>query len=68
MDAIPSISKTTPIETIINTINIPVTHTTSLNIDDDITEKIAASTKVITAMVKLNLIDLFMCDFILYLK
>src|SRR5699024_300825 len=66
VEAIPSISNIIPITTMSSTIIKPTNHATSLKTNDEMTEKIAASTNVITAIVKLNLIDFlkygFMAD------
>src|SRR5699024_3046367 len=68
VEAMPSISNMTPIATMTITTIMPTIQTTLLNIDEEITEKIAANTKVITAIVKLNLIERFICEFISYPK
>src|SRR5699024_4185388 len=67
VDAIPNISNRIPTKMIRNTINKPTIQTTSHNIEEEMIEKIAANTKAITAMVKLNFNDRFICEFINYL-
>jgi hypothetical protein len=59
--------KRTPIYTMVNTINKPIIHPTPKR-EVDITEKIAANTKVITAVsiLILNLMERLICDSILY--
>src|SRR5699024_5163149 len=64
VEAIPSMSKNIPMSTINKTINKPTTQETLLNKDEEKLEKIAANTSVITAMVKLNLMEPFILSFI----
>src|SRR5690625_552011 len=64
VEAIPNISNIIPIITIVNTIIKPKTQLTLLNMVEDMLEKIAANTKVITAIVKLNFKELFHLSFI----
>src|SRR5699024_10044905 len=59
VDAMPSISKMMPIKTINSTMTSPMIQETLFNNEEEKLEKIAANTKVITAMVKLNFIELF---------
>src|SRR5699024_12059317 len=66
-EAIPNISKKIPMITIIKTTISPTNHVTWFNIDDEITEKIAANTNVITAIVKLNFSEWLSLGFITYL-
>src|SRR5699024_2225006 len=64
VEAIPSMSKNIPITKKNKTSNIPTTQVTFGNMAEEKLEKIAANTKVITAIVILNLIELFICSFI----
>src|SRR5699024_3079177 len=59
VDAMPNISKTIPIKTFTNTITKTTDQYTSFKMEEEILEKIAANTKVITAIVILNLIEFF---------
>src|SRR5699024_4665400 len=64
----PSISNMTPIATMTITTIKQTNQNTVINIDEELTEKIVANIKVITAIVKINLIERFICEFISYPK